>query len=143
MTMLLDFIPTGFGPGRSLFDRFFEDWSHPFITLEACEDWMPASDIAETDKEYLITMEIPGVDMTKSDISYMEGLLTIKGEKHKESKEGECCHCSERYAGSFERSFRIPGKVDADKTDATYKDGILHLTLPKSEESGVKKIEIH
>lgn len=143
MTMMLDLIPTGFKPVRSLFDRFFDDWSYPFVTLEEDEVWMPASDIAETEKEYLITMEIPGVDMTKTDISYMDGLLTVKGEKHKESKEGECSHCSERFAGSFERSFRIHGKVDADKIDATYKDGVLHLTLPKSAESGVKKIEIH
>ena len=103
MTMMLDLIPTGFRPARNLFDRFFDDWSYPFVTLEESEGWMPASDIAETDKEYLITMEIPGADMTKTDISYVDGLLTVKGEKHKESKEDECCHCSERFSGEFQR----------------------------------------
>ena len=142
MTMLLDLIPTGLRPARSFFDRFLDDWSYPFVTLEESDVWMPASDIDETEKEYLITMEIPGVDMTKTDISYMDGLLTVKGEKHKESKEGESCHCAERFSGAFERSFRIPGKVHSEKIDATYKDGILHLTLPKSEESGVRKIEV-
>ena len=61
----------------------------------------------------------------------------------KESGEEECCHCSERYSGSFRRSFRIPGKIDSEKIDANYKDGILKVVLKKSEKNMPKKIEIH
>ena len=129
----------GFRPSRSFFDR----WMFPEAYFNERMDWGPATDIAETDKEYVVTMEVPGLDMKKTDISYREGVLTVKGEKHKESQEGECCHCSERYSGSFNRSFNISGHVDRDKIDATYKDGILRLSLPKSAESVRKRIEIH
>ena len=104
---------------------------------------MPASDIAETEKEYVVSAELPGIDMKGMDISYSSGVLTIKGEKKKESSDGECCHCAERYSGTFERSFRIPGTVDSDKIDATYKDGILKVVVPKSEKSVPKKIKVH
>jgi HSP20 family protein len=126
-------------PSRSLFDT----WFNPYRSFMECEDWSPASDIAETEKLYVVTMELPGIDMKKTDISYNDGMLTVKGEKGKESMEGECCHCVERYSGSFERSFRIPGKIDSDKIDATYKDGVLKLTLPKAKESMPKKIVVH
>ena len=145
MTRVYDLMPTvgiGYRP-RSLFDRFFEGWTHPHYYVEAGEGWMPPSDIAETENEYVVSAELPGIDMKGMDISYSNGVLTIKGEKKKESSEGECCHCAERYSGAFERSFRIPGKVDSDKIDATYKDGILKVVVPKSEESVPKKIEVH
>jgi HSP20 family protein len=69
--------------------------------------------------------------------------VSIKGEKNKETAEGEGCYCSERYSGSFEREFSIPGKVDKDKIDATFEHGVLRLTLNKAEESVPKKIQIH
>lgn len=75
-------------------------------------------------------------------LSYSNGVLNIKGEKTKETVEEECCYCSERYSGSFERSFRIPGKVKEEGIESSYKDGILKVTLPKHEESQVKKIEV-
>jgi HSP20 family protein len=99
--------------------------------------------MTENEKAYLVTMELPGIDMTKTDISYNEGILTVKGEKQTETGEGECCQCSERYSGSFQRRLRIPGKVDTEKIDASYRDGILKLTLPKVEEDIPKKITAH
>ena len=145
MTEILDLMPrfgVTYRPMRNLFDRFFEGWRYPYY-YEECMDWMPDSDIAETEKEFVVTAELPGIDMKGVDISYADGLLTIKGEKMKDSNESESCHCAERYSGAFERSYRIPGKVDSDKINATYKDGILKLVLPKSKESVPKKIEIH
>ena len=118
-------------------------WSDPYTYVVRDDEWTPASDITETVKSYVVTMELPGIDMKKTDISYIDGVLTVKGEKTKDSMEGECCYCSERYSGSFNRTFQIPGKVDSDKIDATYKDGILKLTLTKAEESLPKKIEVH
>ena len=138
MRMIAPKFDVALSPSRRLFDTWFDPYRH----VVECEDWMPSSDIAETDKLYMVTMELPGIDMEKMDISYNDRMLTVKGEKEKESMEGECCHSAERYSGSFERSFRIPGDVDSDKIDATYKDGILKLSLPKSEKSKPKKIEI-
>lgn len=137
--MLVPRYNVSFSPWESL----LSEWADPFLSAVECEEWLPASDIAETEDAYLVTMEMPGIDMEKTDISYNDGILTVKGEKRKESTEGECCHCAERYAGPFQRSFRIPVKVQSDKIDATYKDGILNLTLPKSEESKPKKITVH
>jgi HSP20 family protein len=88
-------------------------------------------------------MEIPGIDMKKLDLSYSDGLLTVKGEKTKVTAEGGCCLCVERFSGSFERVLPISGNVDRDRIDATYRDGILNITIPKSEESVPKRIEIH
>lgn len=126
-------------PWRSLFER----WSNlPAYALE-CEGWTPLSNIAETDKHYLVTMEVPGIDMKKTDISYKEGTLSVRGKKSSHTEEDESCVCSERFSGSFNRDFMLTGKIDEDKIDATYKDGILKIVLPKSESSLPKKIEIH
>ena len=123
--------------------RFFENWSDlPAYPLE-CEEWTPPSNITETDKHYVLTMEVPGIDMKKTDISYKEGNLAVRGEKSTDTEEGESCVCAERYSGSFNRDFILSGKIDEDKIDATYKDGILKIILPKSESSLPKKIAIH
>ena len=146
MERILDLMPiygVTYRPTRSLFNRFLEGWRNPYYSVEACEDWMPASDISETEKEYVVTVELPGIDMKGIDISYINGVLTVKGEKKKESNEAESCHCAERYSGAFERSFRIPSDVNSNKIDATYKDGILKLVVAKSEKSVPKKIEVH
>ena len=131
-----------FKPQTRLLDRFFSDWVMPSTYLNE-GDWTPASDIAETETQYHVTMELPGIDMQNLDISFSEGILTVKGEKAKEVSIGESCYCSERFSGSFQRSFQIPGTVDQEKIEANYKDGILKVSLAKSKESAVKKIEVH
>lgn len=138
MVRMLDLIPFDMAlrPFGSL-------WARTYPYLEGCENWVPSTDIAETGNAYVVTMEIPGIDMRKLDVSFNDGVLTVKGEKTKETSEGECCHCVERYSGSFERSFPISGKVKQDNIDAAYRDGILKITIPKSEESIPKKIEVH
>lgn len=139
MTRILDLLPTFDVPFGGSLNR----WMAPFTYTVECADWTQAADVGETDKVYIVTMELPGIDKEKLDISYVDGTLRVKGEKVKETEEGECCHCSERYSGGFERTVEIPGKVDKDKIDATYKDGVLKLTLHKSEETKPKKIELH
>ena len=109
----------------------------------SCKVYQPDVDILETEKEFVLTVELPGIDMKGLDISFSDGLLTIKGEKKIDSVDSASCHCSERYSGSFERSFHLTRDIDRDKIDATCKDGILRLVLPKSEESVPKKIEVH
>ncbi len=147
MTRMLQLVPSRRGylsliPELDLFDRFFDDLPLPSLFSEG-KVLSPAFDISETEKEYVITGEIPGIDVKELDVTLLDGILTVKGEKKQEKEEkDEDYHQVERHYGSFERSFRIPEKVKADELEATYKDGILKIFLPKSEASEVKKIEV-
>jgi len=147
MTRMLQLIPRtsrflSLIPEMDIFDRFFNDLTLPDIFNEE-RVWAPAFDISETEKEYVITGEIPGIDAKDIDITLTEGILTVKGEKKQENEEKEeNYHRVERHYGSFQRSFRIPEKVKTDELNATYSDGILKLSLPKAEMSEVKKIEV-
>ena len=133
------FLP--FVPEIDIFDRFF-DLDLPTL-FEGEEMINPHFDISETEKEYIISGEIPGIDVKDLNVTFNDGIITIKGEKKKETEEKEeNYHCIERHYGSFERSFRVPDKVKTDELDANYKDGVLKLTLPKAEVSEVKKIEV-
>lgn len=147
MTRMLQLVPSrsnwlSLMPEVDLFDRMFGDWTIPNIWSEE-RVVVPAFDISETEKEYVISGEIPGVEPKDLEITLTDGILSIKGEKKQESEEKEeNYHRFERRYGSFQRSFRLPENISRDKLDASYKDGILKLTLPKSEESEVKKIEV-
>ena len=86
---------------------------------------------------------MPGLDPKDIDISLSDGLLTIKGEKKQEREEKEeNYHLAERSYGSFARSIRLPGEIQSDKIGASYKNGVLKVTLPKSEEAKKKEIKI-
>lgn len=147
MTRMLQLIPRrdsflSLFPGIGVFDRFFNDLELPDLFNEE-RMLVPAFDISETEKEYMISGEIPGINSKDLDITLLDDILTIKGEKKQENEEKEeNYHRVERHYGSFQRSFRIPEKVKTDELDATYKDGILKLSLPKAEASEVKKIEV-
>ena len=145
MTRMLDLIPRTFPfvPARGFFDRFFEDWDYPAL-LDKEKTWVPAFDISENEKEYIVKAELPGIDAKDLDITLSEGILTVKGEKKQEKEDkGENYHRIERSYGSFQRSFYIPEKVQTDKVDANYKDGILKLTLKKDKKSEAKKITVN
>lgn len=147
MTRMLQLVPSTRGflsliPEMDLFDRFFDDFSLPSLFGED-RVMVPAFDVSETEKEYVISGEIPGIDVKDLDVTLLDGRLTIKGEKNQEKEEkDQSYHRVERHYGSFERSFGIPENVKTDELEATYKDGILTLTLPKAEVSQVKKIEV-
>jgi HSP20 family protein len=129
-------------PRWNMLDLFFDDFGLTDLFNDK-EVLMPAIDISETEKEYVITGEIPGVDAKDLDVTLTDGILTIKGEKkHENEEKDENYHRIERHYGSFERSFRIPDKVKTDELDATYKDGIFKLSLPKAEVVEAKKIEV-
>ena len=146
MTTMLQLVPRRqrflpFVPEIDIFDRFF-DLDLPTL-FEGEEMINPHFDISETEKGYVISGEIPGIDVKKLNITLSDGIVTIKGEKKKETEEKEeNYHRIERHYGSFQRSFRVPDKVKMDELDANYKDGVLKLTLPKAEVSEVKKIEV-
>jgi HSP20 family protein len=129
-------------PERDFFDRFFEDFTLPSLPFEDNE-WLPAFDVSETDKELIVKADVPGMDKKDINITVSDGMLTIKGEKkHEEKEENEHYHRVERRYGVFSRTMRLPQEVEADKVDASYKDGVLSIRLPKSEDTEPKKIEI-
>jgi HSP20 family protein len=105
----------------------------------------PAVDIAETDKGYEITAELPGMDESNIGVKFADGTLTIKGEKRGEKEEkNKDWYLSERRYGSFQRSFGVPDGVDTDKIEANFKNGVLTVTLPKTPQAqrSEKKIAI-
>lgn len=107
------------------------------------QTWKPQVNAMELDSSYLIEVELPGVDQKDVDIIYNEGKLTIKGEKLKHaSSEDRSHHWSERRFGKFERTFYIGQTVDADKISATFKEGMLTITMDKRPELQPKQIEI-
>ena len=129
-------------PNRDLFDWFFEDLGLPGLLSEETTI-EPAFDLSETEKELIVKAEVPGMDKKDININLSDGLLTITGEKKHEKKEdSENYHHVERRYGKFSRTLRLPVEVEAGKVDATYKDGVLNITLPKSEPVKPKKIEV-
>ncbi|MDX2480576.1 MAG: Hsp20/alpha crystallin family protein [Desulfuromusa sp.] len=106
-------------------------------------DWAPRADISETDAEFCITAEVPGIKREDVKINIEDHVLSIRGENKQEKEEkGKKFHRIERYYGSFSRSFSLPENVNEDKIDATFKDGMLTLTIPKTEIKKPKAIEI-
>jgi HSP20 family protein len=104
---------------------------------------MPSVDVSENDKELIVRAELPGIDPKEIDISLVGNVMTIKGErKHEREEKKENFHLLERSSGSFSRSIQLPAEVQADKIQATYKDGILSITMPKTKAEAVKKIEV-
>ena len=130
------------GPRKDLLDWFFEDLSVPdFWTAE--REWVPAFDVSETENEVIVKGELPGMDVKDIDIALTDGLLTIKGERRLEKEDKkENYHRIERQFGSFSRSLNLGTKVRSDGIEATYKDGILSVNLPKVEASNPKRIEV-
>ena len=103
----------------------------------------PRVDIRETGDTIVLTAEIPGVDRDGLKIEVKNGVLTLQGEKHREESKGQNGYYrSERAYGSFFRSFSVPDDVDGDAIEATYKDGVLTLSLPKKPEAAAKVIAI-
>ncbi|MGH7251807.1 MAG: Hsp20/alpha crystallin family protein [Nitrospiraceae bacterium] len=106
-------------------------------------DWIPAVDISETDAEYLIKAELPEVKKEDVKVTVQHGVLSIHGErKHEKEEKGKKYHRVERSYGSFTRSFTLPDEVDETKVRAEFKDGMLHLHLPKSEKAKPKAIDV-
>lgn len=122
-----------------VFDRLFNGG----VEDASVSTWLPAVDIVEQENEYLVHVELPGVDKNDVKINLVNSVLTIKGEKKFEKEENKKnYHRSERVYGSFQRSFTLPNTIKADKIEAAYNDGVLIITLPKAEEAKPKEIEV-
>ncbi len=97
-------------------------------------EWSPAADISETDKEYVIRMDLPAVKKEDVKVSLDQGVLTIIGERKQQTDDkSEKYHRVESYYGGFERSFSLPDNVNADTVRCDSKDGILTIHIPKIE----------
>lgn len=136
-------------PATSLFNQFediFNDFDRAFATprrgvgAESGTEFAPALDFEERENEYVVCVDLPGMKKQDIRLDLAENTLTISGERLKEGKtEGAY---SERPYGKFTRSLTLPAGVNADKVAAQFTDGVLYVTLPKSEEARSHSIKI-
>jgi HSP20 family protein len=126
---------------NKLFDDFF---GRPLVRTEWTEGvWTPSVDVSEDKDNVIIKAEMPGMKKDDVKISVQDGVITLRGEKKQETEEKDKnYHRIERSYGSFCRSFQLPTTVKTDKIKASYKEGVLSVTLPKTEEVKPKEIPI-
>lgn len=129
---------------RREMDRLWENFfgERPLTRIWERE-WAPSLDMSETKDNFVVKAEVPGIDAKDIDISLTGDVLSIKGEKKQEKEEKEeGYHLIERNYGSFSRSVRLPAEVESGKIKASYKNGILSITLPKSEKVKAREVKI-
>ena len=125
--MMRDFMPT-------TFQSMLRPLDEPTIAIE----------VQEMDNAYLVSAELPGVKKEDIDISIIGNQLTLSAETKQEKVSGDAKEwCCERQYGKVSRSIQLPLEIEESKADASYVDGVLHLTLPKRASSMAKKLEIH
>jgi HSP20 family protein len=126
---------------NSLFESPF--WSGFGRSGQLFSAWSPALDLYQNADNVVAVVELPGMRREDIEISLHDGMLTISGERKRVNPNGEKAERTERYIGKFRRSITLPTRVDANKVSATYRDGILTVTLPKAEEAKPKQIEVN
>jgi HSP20 family protein len=130
---------------RDELNSFFElpVWSSFARTGQLFTGWSPALDLYQSNDNVIALVELPGMRKEDIEISLHNGTMTISGERKREnSSDGDKAERTERYIGRFRRSIALPTRVDAGKVSATYRDGILTVTLPKAEEVKPKQIQV-
>lgn len=131
---------------REMMDRLFEETFAPLAERRGvAESWalLPRVDMYETDSEVVVKATVPGVKPEDLEITVTGNVLTIKGEvKEEEKDEGVNYIRQERVFGTFRRDLTLPVDVNVEKAEATFKDGILTLRLPKAEEAKPKRLTI-
>jgi HSP20 family protein len=129
------------------FDSLFQNFLQPlrFAEEEAGQGIAPRLDVVERDNEFVVKAEMPGMKKDDIEVSLENGVLTITAETKSETeeKEGDRVIRSERRYGKYLRSLRLGKEIDEKKVQASYKDGILELVLPKAEEVKPKKIAVN
>lgn len=133
-------------PNRDLMSKNFSDIMDEFfndVINTNRDSFVPGIDISETDNQFLISAELPGMSKEDIDISLDNGRLSISGErKFEKEEEGKTFHRVETRYGSFNRSFQLPDNVDEESINAKYENGLLNITIDKAEDKVKKKIEI-
>ena len=105
--------------------------------------WTPTTDMMETDNEYVIKVDLPGLTKKDIQINAHDNVLTIEGERRKESKEEKAGYLrNERYFGTFKRSIMLPASIMDENIKASFKDGVLKINVPKAEKSKRKSVPI-
>lgn len=122
-------------------DKLFGDFGLDFWNTDSV--WSPSVDITESNDGYEVKAEIPGLNKDDIKISFEDDMLKLSGErKFEDEKKEKNYHRIERRYGKFERAFHLPKNVKMEDIDAKYKDGILTVHIPKSEEAKPREIEI-
>jgi HSP20 family protein len=133
------YVPTASNELERAFDTMLKNWASPVSEF----DWNPSIDVSESDKDFVVKADIPGVDPKDVDISIDNNSLVISGEKRQEEEEkGRNYYRLERSYGTFRRTFVLPSDAEVDKVKASSKDGVVTITIPKSAVSASKKVEI-
>lgn len=124
--------------------RSFDGRFPAFGSMSSFDGAWPSLEISETDKELKVSAEMPGLEEKDVEVLLEDGVLTVRGEKRSESEDKER-HFSERYYGRFERSIPIHREIEEDEVSASFKNGVLTITLPKTEQaqSQAKRIAIN
>jgi HSP20 family protein len=124
-----------------LFEAPFGDWVRG---PQLFSGWTPAMDVYEDREHFYVKAELPGMKKEDIDISLHNGALSISGERKSEATHGDAeTHRTERFFGRFQRAVSLPSPVAADRVKAQYKDGVLTVTLPKTEEAKPKQIDVN
>ena len=135
-------VRSGFTPQQDL-SRFVDDFFGRRFDFEGSTTWQPVVDVEETPEAYHVRTELPGLRLEDIKITVADNALSIRGEKRREEeKKGTTYHRVERVYGSFERSFSLGHAVAADKIEATYRDGVLEVSIPKAEEAKAREIQV-
>jgi len=119
---------------------FNNDWNFPTMKPE---HWSPAVDVEEKDNEFILTADIPGLTKKDVKVNISDSVLKISGERSTSGEsESDHYHYRERQHGSFSRLFNLPDSIEEDGVSATFKNGILSISLPKQEETLPKERDI-
>ncbi len=119
------------------------DWFDALLTRGEGGKLLPAIDIAEDDGSYVVTAELPGTKREDVTVEVSEGMLTIRGEKKSEREEKkEQRRYVERSFGTFSRAFTLPSDADADRVQASFKDGVLTVTIAKAAEKKARTVDV-
>jgi HSP20 family protein len=133
----------GFGDVRSVFNDLFDENFGRSSAHPSMSTWSPAVDVLESKESYLIRAELPGMKREDIKVEVKDGTLVLSGERKSEKPaEGVEYRHAERVAAKFWRSFSLPETVKQDGIEATYRDGILEIRVPKAEEAKPRQIEI-
>ena len=127
-----------------VFDRFFEPTFFPLGSPRTLETlWEPTLDLSETEKEFVVRLEAPGMARDDFDVDLDRNLLTLSGKRElRKEEKGEDYLWQERQEGRFVRTIRLPAQVQENKVEAAYTDGVLIVKLPKAIPTAKTKVTI-